>query len=89
MPLATLPTPDSASEAFQAVALLWAITLWTATVLVHALFARGAWLHAGVRKTTLVAPWTWALATLFGGPFVAAAYWLVHCSSLAAPSPAR
>lgn len=68
---------------------LWAAGVgWSALlVLVHIAFAIGVWRHARRARPLFVpAPW-WGLATLLGGPFTAAAYWLMHLSTLAPARP--
>lgn len=56
-------------------------------VVVHVVFAlavfndSGALVHEG-KKTVLVGPGIWGAATLIGGVFVAAAYWVMHHSAL-------
>jgi hypothetical protein len=63
--------------------LAWSVLL----VLVHIAFAIGVWRHASRAAPLFVpAPW-WGLATLLGGPFTAAAYWLMHLSTLAPARP--
>ena len=61
---------------------------WIATVVIHIAFAVAVytdseylWGHFR-RKTFLVGGGMWALATLLGGVFVAAIYWLIHHSTL-------
>ncbi len=59
-----------------------------ATALVHIVFAVGVFLDATrmnnefERATKIVPGPMWAFATLIGGVFVAAAYWLIHHSTL-------
>lgn len=57
-------------------------------ILLHLIFAsavaRDAGLISNQRRTTyLVSGVTWAFATLLGGVFVAAIYWVMHYSTLA------
>jgi len=57
-------------------------------VVVHLVFAAGiardvGHLHKLNTSTQLAPGFAWVLATLVGGVFVAAAYWLLHHSSLA------
>jgi hypothetical protein len=66
---------------------------WILTAVVHLCFAAAVFndaetllLHAQ-RKTVLVGCGLWALATLLGGVFVAAIYWLLHHSSIFPPPP--
>ena len=59
---------------------------WAATVVIHICFALAvrrdaANLSAG-REPIFVGPGIWFLATLFGGVFVASAYWVIHHSRL-------
>lgn len=61
----------------------WTLLSMVVMAVVHIAFAIGVHAHARGRKTTFVAPWAWTLATLFGGPFVALAYWTMHVSRLA------
>ncbi len=51
---------------------------------VHVSFAVAVFLDARrlPRKPILVLPVVWALATLLGGLFVAAVYWVIHHSGL-------
>ena len=51
---------------------------------VHVSFAVAVFLDARrlPRKPILVLPVVWALATLLGGLFVAAVYWIIHHSRL-------
>jgi hypothetical protein len=61
--------------------------LFAATVVVHIAFAAGVGaaakqLAARGESTSLVGPWMWTFATLFGGILVAALYWAVHHSTL-------
>ena len=62
--------------------------IWILTAIVHISFAlavlqdsQNLWRFVH-RKTFFVGGGIWALATLLGGVFVAALYWLIHHSSL-------
>lgn len=66
-----------------------AIGFWIATLVVHVAFAYAvdrdaANLGRSGRRLVFVGEFLWALATLVGGPLVAAIYWVVHHSSLRA-----
>jgi len=65
------------------------IGYWVTTLVVHLAFAYAvdsdaANLGRSGRRLVFVGRFLWALATLVGGPLVAAAYWVVHHSSLRA-----
>ena len=66
----------------------WVIVAWVVTAIVHVGFACAVWVDTGLmqrhlrRQPFLVGGTMWALATLLGGVFVAAVYWLVHHSTL-------
>jgi len=66
----------------------WIVAAWAATAIVHVGFAFAVLVdssrmqHYLRREPFLVGGILWALATLLGGVFVAAAYWLVHHSTL-------
>lgn len=75
------------------VGLFWGIAFWLVTAIVHIAFALAVladshllWKHLR-RKTFLVGGGMWALATLLGGVFVAAIYWLIHHSTLRPQQP--
>ncbi len=74
--------------------ILFLAASWLATVAVHVVFAVGVTQdaidlrHRGV-ATSLVSPAWWTLATLFGGVFVAALYWLIHRFALRHESPGK
>jgi hypothetical protein len=73
---------------------IWGLGIfWILTAAVHLCFAASVFndaetllLHAQ-RKTVLVGGGLWALATLLGGVFIAAIYWLLHHSSIFPPPP--
>ena len=54
------------------------------TAIVHWCFCVAVYIDAKrlPRKPILVAPVVWSLATLLGGLFVAAVYWVIHHSRL-------
>jgi hypothetical protein len=64
---------------------VFAIVMWIAVLAVQGLFAFAVWTRSVGKTTQLVTPPVWAAATLLGGPLVAAAWWVMHESSLAAP----
>jgi hypothetical protein len=78
----------SVADQFGGLAFAFAILSWLLMAVVNVSFAFGVWLDAGdIRRTGrgklfLVGPSLWALATLFGGVFVAGVYWVIHYSSL-------
>ena len=79
---------------FLSLPILFFVASWLATIAVHVVFAIGVMGDAtGLQKkggsTSLVSPAWWALATLFGGVFVAALYWLIHHSTLRRESPGK
>ncbi len=61
---------------------------WIVTAITHISFACGVFVDVGYlrryerRGTFLVGRFIWTLATLIGGVYVAAIYWLIHHSSL-------
>lgn len=64
------------------------------TALTHLLFAIGVFRDAvklrnslPPRETVLVGPVIWSLATLIGGPLMAAVYWALNRSTLRPPGP--
>jgi hypothetical protein len=67
---------------------LWVIAVWVITAVVHVGFACAVLIDTGHMerrlrcKPFLVGGIMWALATLLGGVFVAAIYWLIHHSTL-------
>lgn len=56
------------------------------TFIVNFSFAAGVFRNAEylfkAERLNFVGPWMWFFATLFGGVFVAAAYWVIHHSRL-------
>jgi len=70
----------------------WSVVSFFAAVLIHLIFAAAVFRDASSLEKTdnppiLVGPFVWALATLFGGVFVAAAYWVINRSSLRPDHP--
>jgi hypothetical protein len=68
-------------------AIPFAIVFWLITFLINLAFALGVSRDAGQladsgKGPVLVGQGIWMLATLFGGVFVAAVYWLIHHSTL-------
>ena len=66
---------------------------WILTAIVHIAFAFAVladsqllWRHLR-RKTFFVGGGVWALATLLGGVFVAAIYWVIHHSTMRPQQP--
>jgi hypothetical protein len=54
---------------------------------IHLAFALAVWIDAArmgpSRRSTLVGPFVWFLATLLGGPLTAGLYWVMHHSTIA------
>ncbi len=76
---------SSPQSALLAVALTVLSSLMT--LVVHAVFAFGVLRDAKAlvregRRTALVDPLVWALATFLGGVYAATAYWAIHHSTL-------
>jgi hypothetical protein len=73
--------------------LVWIVALWILTAVVHIGFAIAVLSDAQLlwmrlrRKTFFVGGGLWSLATLLGGVFVAAIYWVIHHSTLRPPQP--
>jgi len=69
------------------------LVFWVLTIVVNVSFALAVWndsRHLGAylhRRTFFVGGGIWALATLLGGVFVAAIYWLLHHSTLRPQPP--
>ena len=67
---------------------IWLSTIfWAASIVINFLFAAGVARDAGRLereggRTELVGGIAWAFATLLGGVFVAAVYWIIHHSAL-------
>ncbi|MFH5803649.1 hypothetical protein [Alienimonas sp. DA493] len=70
---------------FAPVMICYVLATFVLTAVVHVMFTVGVWTATSGRRTELVPPWVWIAATLLGGPLVAAAYWVVHLSSIARP----
>lgn len=54
-----------------------AIALMVITAIIHIIFAAAVYIDGKENGTRLVWPSIWALVVLFGGPIIAAAYWIV------------
>ncbi|MBU2426264.1 MAG: hypothetical protein KKA56_05255 [Gammaproteobacteria bacterium] len=78
---------DFGNQFFLPSASLWAFLPMIGTLLVHIAFSAAVFIDASEQKhpvgrLVFVGRFLWALAVLFGGVFVAVAYWLIHHSTL-------
>ncbi len=65
------------------IGMIWIISFWILTAIVHLTFAAAVFKDAQrIRNRLFVLPGVWYIATLLGGVFVAAVYWVMHHSSL-------
>ena len=65
------------------IGMIWIASFWFLTAIVHLTFASAVFKDAQRnRNRQFVLPGVWYLATLLGGVFVAAVYWVMHHSSL-------
>lgn len=67
--------------------IFWGTVIILLVVMVHVMFAFGVYsdalrLRRTFQKTILVNPGMWLFATVVGGVFVAAVYWILHHSIL-------
>jgi hypothetical protein len=72
---------------------LAAVLFWLALAIVHVAFAVAVYRHSTAfrgsgRRLVFAGPELWTLATLVSGVLGVAAYWLIHCSTLAIPEAA-
>ena len=58
------------------------VLVMIASVIINIAFSAGVYADSKNRNVVLAPGLIWSLATLFGGVFVAIAYWVVHCSAL-------
>ncbi|HVF31159.1 MAG TPA: hypothetical protein VNA22_09315 [Pyrinomonadaceae bacterium] len=66
----------------------FAILSGFAIAIVNISFAIGVFIDSmGLARTRIVPGPLWAFATLFGGVFIATAYWFIHHSNLFDPEP--
>lgn len=86
-------TLNSFPSILPGVGVVWVFAFWILTALIHISFAFAVlndaqmlWRHLR-RHTFFVGGGLWALATLLGGVFVAAVYWLIHHSTLRPQQP--
>jgi len=56
--------------------------IYLAKILINIAFSAGVYIASKDRAMVLAPRIIWTLATLFGGVFVAVAYWVVHHSGL-------
>ncbi len=66
-------------------ALIFVAVMWLITIVIHIAFAVAVFSDAMIGskcRPVLVTAGIWSLATLFGGVFVAATYWVLHRSTL-------
>jgi len=78
---------DLGNQFFLPSATVWAFLPLIGTILVHIAFSAAVFNDASAQKhprgrLVFVGRYLWALAVLFGGVFVAVAYWLMHHSTL-------
>ncbi len=72
-----------ADSPFVELAMFYAVAIAIVSFLIHLAFAIGVGvdtrdLMSKGGRTVFVSPPIWTLATLVGGPLVAASYWVVH-----------
>ena len=75
--------------AIPGLSILFTLALWGAECVLRIVLAMGVHASAQNRRTVLVGPGWWVLATLLGGVFVAVAYWVLNVSKLAAADGER
>lgn len=78
---------DFANPSFLPAVPMWGFLVFAGTIIVHIAFSVAVFVDAGTLKhpygrLVFVGRFIWALAVLFGGVFVAVAYWLLHHSTL-------
>ena len=74
--------PDAFGEGVLLI-IFWVVLSLTAAI--HITFAFGVYASARRGNAEYAGAWVWGVATLFGGPFTAVAFWLIHESALANP----
>lgn len=68
---------------FMNFSIIWIVGIWILTAIVHLAFASAVFKDAQRNKNRVfVLPGVWYIATLLGGVFVVAVYWVMHHSSL-------
>ncbi len=70
------------SAVIRQVMVLLGIASLIAIPIIHLVFARGVWFAANSRRVYFAPPAVWTIATLLGGVFVAAIFWVMHYSTL-------
>ena len=76
------------SEGIRQTVFLLGIAYLIGIAIIHLVFARGVWFAANSRRVYFAPPAVWTLATLFGGIFIAAIFWVMHFSPLSPPKKA-